>query len=121
MRISDWSSDVCSSDLTTYCSSTKSRSARRARSTRRRSAPGWRDISCLLKSHADAKPCVRHAGLDPASAAWTPDQVRGDDCGVHQQRSGETMMDPNGIEGLDAQFSGSVSPPAPRIQAGGHP
>src|SRR3546814_10463448 len=31
------------------------------------------------------------------------------------------MMDPNGIEGLDAQFIGRVSPTAPRIQAGGHP
>jgi pimeloyl-ACP methyl ester carboxylesterase len=31
------------------------------------------------------------------------------------------MMDPNGIEGLDAQFVGLVSPTAPRIQAGGHP
>mgnify|MGYP000905573512 CR=1 FL=1 len=30
-------------------------------------------------------------------------------------------MDPNGIEGLDAQFVGLVSPTAPRIQAGGHP
>ena len=31
------------------------------------------------------------------------------------------MMDPNGIEGLDARFVGLVSPTAPRIQAGGHP
>ena len=31
------------------------------------------------------------------------------------------MMDPNGTQGLDAQFIGSVSPTAPRIQAGGHP
>src|SRR3546814_19340105 len=31
------------------------------------------------------------------------------------------MVDPNGIEGLDAQFIGRVSPTAPRIQAGGHP
>ena len=30
-------------------------------------------------------------------------------------------MNPNGIEGLDAQFIGRVSPTAPRIQAGGHP
>lgn len=30
-------------------------------------------------------------------------------------------MDPNSIEGLDAQFIGRVSPTAPRIQAGGHP
>ena len=31
------------------------------------------------------------------------------------------MMDPNGIEGQDAQFVGLASPTAPRIQAGGHP
>ena len=31
------------------------------------------------------------------------------------------MMDPNGNEGLDAQFVGLVSPTAPRIQAGGYP
>ena len=31
------------------------------------------------------------------------------------------MVDPNGIEGLDAEFIGRVSPTAPRIQAGGHP
>ena len=30
-------------------------------------------------------------------------------------------MDPNGIDGLDAQFIGLTSPTAPRIQAGGHP
>ena len=30
-------------------------------------------------------------------------------------------MDPNGIEGLDAQFIGLVSPTMPRIMAGGHP
>ena len=31
------------------------------------------------------------------------------------------MVDPNGIEGLDAEFIGRVSPTAPRIQAGGYP
>src|SRR3546814_11520950 len=41
---------------------------------------------------------------------------------LFRSQSGETMMmDPNGIEGLDAQVIGRVSPTAPRIQAGGHP
>lgn len=38
---------------TMCCSSAKSRWVRPARSTRKRSAPGWRGISCPLKSPAD--------------------------------------------------------------------
>ncbi len=30
-------------------------------------------------------------------------------------------MDPNGLDGIDREFIGTVSPTAPRIQAGGHP
>lgn len=30
-------------------------------------------------------------------------------------------MDPNGLDGIDREFIGRVSPTAPRIQAGGHP
>src|SRR3546814_12623015 len=65
MRISDWSSDVCSSDLLDLFGQTAS--ARLKRGTARRGTPGW------AKAMVQAKPqAERYAKALPAEHGWPP-------------------------------------------------
>src|SRR3546814_7012380 len=83
MRISDWSSDVCSSDLRPPRSTPPRPHSRSRRNNQRRRAAASNPIPPSISRLAPS----RHAGLVPASnppravafeARWTPEHVRGD-------------------------------------------
>src|SRR3546814_15139390 len=79
MRISDWSSDVCSSDLLKLLCRWLPTSWRESVRPRSRVAKRWP----LTANGAKCNTPPRHPGLDPGSIAalksWSPDQVRGDE------------------------------------------